>query len=339
MSTNEPRDGHHRPADPSGAGRVSGLSSAGSRRAAAVRDLVVELPARRRPYCTPLRVIRGLSFDVPDGEVTAMVGRNGAGKTTALRALSGALPSTGGSVELLGTDMRPAAQRLPHGAALVPDAPDYPDRWRSDRIARIHELTTPSFDRDLFEERLHRCAVPLGRACGGLSQGQLTQLAISAALAQDPSLLILDEPFARLDPLARTQLVDELREVMSREGRSILLSTHDLEGMERFVDHLVVIDGGEAVLEGGVEQLLDDAVLLERHLPSAHEEEGAVRLVGPERTSDVERGLLPVDEAVLLGERASMRRPALHELVAHWLREAGGPPMAGHGKDDRREPR
>lgn len=318
---------------------TSGVDAAAPRVAAAVCDLVVELPPQRRPYGAPLRAIQGLTFDVPVGEVTVMVGRNGAGKTTALRALSGALPAAGGAVELLGTDMRPATQRLPLGAALVPDVSEFPARWTSRQIARVHELSTSGFDRRRFEDRLRRCGVEPDRACGGLSQGELTQVAISAALAQDPHLLILDEPFARLDPLARTQLVDELRELMTREGRSILLSTHDLEDMERFVDHLVVIDGGEAVLEGAVEQLLEDLVLLERPLPPTPEEEPALRLAGPVRTGGLERGLLPIDEAVLLGERASMRRPALHELVTHWLREAGGPRPTDHRHDDRREGR
>lgn len=308
--------------------------------AASVRDLRVELPAESRPYGAPLRPVQGLSFDVPAGEVTVMVGRNGAGKTTALRALSGVLPVAGGFLDVLGADMLPATQPLPRRAALVPDAPDYPARWTGRRIARIHELTTPFFDRSRFEGRLRRCGVAPGRACGGLSQGQLAQLAISAALAQDPHLLILDEPFARLDPLARAQLVDELREVMTCEGRSILLSTHDLDGMELFVDHLVVIAAGHAVLEGEVERLLEDVVLVERPQPSAYErEDRAVRLFGAARSGDLERGLLPIDEAVLLGTRASMRRPALHELVTHWLREADGLPGTDDRTDDRREPR
>lgn len=334
MSTPDRSDGPHRHAERAAPRRVVDLDHRASKAAAVVRGLTVELPVQRRPYGAPLRAVHDLSFEVPTGEVTVMVGRNGAGKTTVLRALSGALPASGGSMEVLGADMRPATRRLPLGAALVPDSPNYPARWSSRQIARAHELTTPSFDRSLFEDRLRRCGVSPGRACGRLSQGQLTQVSISAALAQDPHLLILDEPFAHLDPLARAQLVDELREVMTHEGRSILLSTHDLEGMERFVDHLVMIAGGRAVLEGEVEQLLDDAVLLERSGPAGRPPEGRpVQLIGAVRTGELERGLLPVDEAVLLGESASLRRPGLPDLVTHWLRESGGASTT----DDRRE--
>src|SRR5699024_5059078 len=94
-------------------------------------------------------------------------------------------------------------------------------------------------------------------------RGQAAQLGLAAALAQDPRLLVLDEPFAHLDPLARTDMIDVLREYMSREDRTLLLATHDLEGMERFADYLVVLDRGVDVLSGDIESLREEFLLCE----------------------------------------------------------------------------
>lgn len=171
--------------------------------------------------------------------------------------------------------------------------------------------------------------MPLDRPVSSLSRGQLTQIAVAAALARDPRLLLLDEPFARLDPLARTDLVDELREMMTRGDRTILLSTHDLEGMDRFVDHLVVIADGRAVLEGEVEMLCEEFLLLEQPSDRAPGSDPGSPLIGPATTGGTTRGLVAVDDAAGLMPEVSLRRPTMSELVTHCLRAAGTPPAPG----------
>ncbi|WP_157697157.1 ATP-binding cassette domain-containing protein [Brachybacterium avium] len=292
---------------------------------ATVQGLAVHLPSRERPYAAPLQAVRDLTFTVPAGQVTAIVGANGAGKTTALRALSSALPFAAGSIEVLGTALGPATVALPAGVALVPDAPAYPARWTARHLARAHAATASQFDHPRFSTHLTAHRVPERRPVRELSRGQLTQLAIAAALAQDPHLLILDEPFARLDPLARTDLVDELRSLMAQDGRSILLATHDLEGMDRFVDHLVVIAQGRTVLEGEVERLRDEFLLLER--AAGNEDAVAPDLIGAVTTGGTLRALVHLEEAAGLPPAADLRRPGVHDLVTHWLR-AVSPPAA-----------
>ncbi|OFT58870.1 hypothetical protein HMPREF3159_07450 [Brachybacterium sp. HMSC06H03] len=289
-----------------------------------IQELTVELPSRDRPYAAPLRAVQDLDLTAPAGQVTALVGANGAGKTTTLRTILGALPFSAGRLEVLGTAMGSARVGVPQGVAAVPDRPAYPERWTARRVARAYAAAGP-FDLALFEARLTALRAPLGRSVGSLSRGQLTQVAVSAALARDPRLLLLDEPFARLDPLARTDLVDELRELMAREDRTILLSTHDLEGMDRFVDHLVVIAGGSAVLEGEVETLCDEFLLLE-HPSDTSAGSDAGSLIGPVTTGGTTRGLIAVDDAGGLSPEVSLRRPAMSELVTHCLRAAGATP-------------
>ena len=286
-----------------------------------VQGLTAELPSRDRPYAAPIRAVRELDLSVPAGQVTALVGTNGAGKTTTLRTMIGALPWAAGSIEVLGTEMGAAGVALPAGVAVVPDTPDYPDRWTARTVARAHSTVGP-VDPALFEARLTAHQVPLDRPVGRLSRGQLTQLAISAALAQDPRLLILDEPLARLDPLARTELVDELRDLMAHDDRTLLLSTHDLEGMDRFVDHLVVIADGRAVLEGDVETLCEEFLLVERTREARPAGESGAELIGPTTAGGTTRGLVAVDDAAGQDPEASLRRPTMNELVTHCLRAA-----------------
>ena len=286
------------------------------------RGLTVELPSRDRPYAAPLRAVQELDLTVPAGQVTALVGANGAGKTTTLRTILGALPFSAGSLEVLGTAMGPARVAVPQGVAVVPDTHAYPERWTARKVARAQAAAGP-FDLARFEARLTAHRVPLDRPVGSLSRGQLTQVAVAAALARDPHLLLLDEPFARLDPLARTDLVDELRELMARGDRTLLLSTHDLEGMDRFVDHLVVIAGGRAVLEGDVETLCEEFLLLEQPSDLAPGSDAGSPLIGPAATGGTMRGLVAVDDAAGLAPDASLRRPTMSELVTHCLRAAG----------------
>jgi ABC-2 type transport system ATP-binding protein len=298
--------------------RTEGQPSAAVR----VEDLTVELPSRDRPYAAPLRALQGLDLTVPAGQVTALVGANGAGKTTALRTMIGAIAWSTGRLEVLGTEIGAARVAVPSGVAVVPDTPAYPERWTARRVARAQEATG-DVDHRRFEDLLTAHRVPVDRPVGTLSRGQLTQLAVAAALARDPRLLILDEPFARLDPLARTDLVDELRALMALGDRTVLLSTHDLEGMDRFIDHLVVIADGRAVLEGDVETLCEEFLLLEEPQEASAERGAGSPLIGPVATGGTTRALVALDDAAGAAPGTSLRRPTMNELVTHCLRAAG----------------
>ena len=286
-----------------------------------VRGLEVRLPPGDRPYAQPLPVVRGLDLTVPAGRVTALVGANGAGKTTALRAVTGAIAFTAGTVDVLGEPLGSARIRPPHGSASVPDVAAYPRRWTAQHVAQLRRRAVPGFEVALFEELLTVFRVPLHRDVHRLSHGQATQLGMAAALAQDPQLLILDEPFAHLDPLARTDLVDVLRDFMAREERTLLLATHELDGMERFVDQLVVVSQGRDVLSGDVESLREDFLLCE--LERGETEHGAGRpFIGASKIGTGLRALVAVEDAVGLPTSASLHRPDVSEIVTHLLRAA-----------------
>ena len=299
--------------------------------AVVVRDLEVRLPGTDRPYAASLPVVRELDLTAPTGQVTALVGANGAGKTTTLRAVTGALPFTSGTVEVLGAALGPARLRPPHGLASVPEVSAYPRRWTAMHVAQLRARLVPGFDARGFEELLTRFRVPPGRELGRLSRGQATQLGLAAALAQDPQLLVLDELFAHLDPLARTELVDTLREVVARENRTLLLATHDLEGMDRFVDQLVVIAQGRDVVSGDVETLREEYLLLEQGQGASRPVPGGL-LIGATTVGAATRALVHIDDAVGLPTDVSLRRPDVSEIVTHLMR-AARPGAPGTGRD------
>lgn len=286
-----------------------------------VRDLEVRIPSGDRSYAEPLLIVRGLDLTVPAGQVTALVGANGAGKTTALRTVTGALAFTAGMVEVLGTPVGPAHVRPPLGVASMPDISAHPRRWTAQHVARLRSRVVPGFDSAHFLELLTTFGVPHQRELRRLSRGQATQLGIAAALAQDPQLLILDEPFAHLDPLARTELVEVLRDVMAHEGRTLLLATHDLDGMERFVDQLVVIAQGRDVLSGEVESLREEFLLCDLDRTDVETGPGQP-FIGATTSGTGTRVLIAVDDAVGLPAGASLRRPDVSEIVTHVLRAA-----------------
>jgi ABC-2 type transport system ATP-binding protein len=316
---------NRRPSMPAAADRAESPIGTGddgtSAPAVAVRDLGVSIPSPEKPYGDPIRALRGLTFTAPAGQVTGLVGANGAGKTTALRAIEGAIRATSGRIEVLGIAQGSAQTPPPEGLASVPDPHGYPEHWTAHHVARLRRAAVPGFSVRDFGRRLRAFGVPLDRRLRDLSDGQAALFGVSAALAQDPRLLILDEPLARLDPLAREHLVDILRDLMAQEGRSLVLSTHDLDGMERFIDHLVVMADGVAVLEGSVEDLQDDFLVVGAPAPLPHEH-GLPGLIGPEEISGTTWALIAAEDAVGLDTGIRLHRPELSDLVTYPLRAA-----------------
>ncbi|MGO1227576.1 MAG: ABC transporter ATP-binding protein [Brachybacterium sp.] len=296
-----------------------------------VRALDVHLPDAQR-WTRPLRhVLRGVTFGVPRGQVTALVGTNGAGKTTLLRTVSGALAPSSGTIEVLGAPLGGAEDALPAGVGVVPDAPFQPDHWTADDLVLAQRRVEPSYDARLTGDLLRRAGIDPGAQLRRLSAGQRTRLLLAVALGIRPDLLLLDEPFARLDPLARTDVLDELREHQAGgEDRTILLSTHDLGEIERFVDHLVLLHEGRVVLEGSVIDLIEEHLVATTTSATAsataatsphHLGEHAAVLRGPRRSGDQLEALVRAEDAVGLEGLTDLRRPTLQDVLTFTLRE------------------
>ncbi|UYG17186.1 ABC transporter ATP-binding protein [Brachybacterium huguangmaarense] len=288
--------------------------------AIAVHALAVDLPRPRSWFRPPARILHDVSLTVPTGLVTAIVGTNGAGKTTLLDTVVGAHRPVHGHLQVLGAPMGGPEDALPREVGYVPDVPAAPRSWTCDDITKALRRIEPELDVRAFGRNLRRAHVDPGTPMARLSAGEATHVSLALAQARSPRLLILDEPFARLDPLAREQLVDDLRSfVATGEDRSVLLSTHDLIGMDRLVDHLVVLHEGHVVLDGDVEELLSTYLIV------ALDADGSAPpsvLRGARRTGETWEGLVAADDAAALPPTADLRSPVLAEIVTWTLREA-----------------
>ncbi|HMC55826.1 MAG TPA: ATP-binding cassette domain-containing protein [Gemmatimonadaceae bacterium] len=207
-------------------------------------------------------ILCGVTFDVAPGEIVALMGTSGAGKSTALRALVALQPFTRGSVAIGDVALRPGripAERFLHGLrrsiGLVFQAPSlFPHLTAVDNVtlAPIHALHV---SRDDAERRAEELLAELGIAPRAhaypheLSGGEAQRVAIARALALDPTVLLLDEPTAALDPARRTALGQTLRQ-LAREGRGLLVATHDVDFAGAFTDRVAVLAEGRIVEEG-----------------------------------------------------------------------------------------
>ena len=189
--------------------------------------------------------LRECTLAIPAGHLAALVGPNGAGKTTLMNMTAGLAVPTAGTVTVLGGQPAGSAAALDGIAFVAQDAPVYKNLSAADMLHLTGNLNR-RFDQRFARARLAELGIPLKKKAGKLSGGQQAQLALTLALARRPRLLILDEPLAVLDPLARQDFLATVLTAMADDGVSVLLSSHALAELERVADYLVVLSGGQA---------------------------------------------------------------------------------------------
>lgn len=196
------------------------------------------------------------TFQLPAGRVAALVGPNGAGKTTLLHLAVGLLSPSAGRIWVLGgSPDNDLHQILPRIGFLAQDHSLYRD-FTVEKTLTMGRALNPRWDSALALERLRGLRIPMDQRVGSLSGGQRAQVALALALGKRPELLLLDEPLARLDPLARREFLGSLMDAVSETGMTVLLSSHDTGGLERVCDHLVILDSSRVRLEGDIGQVL-----------------------------------------------------------------------------------
>jgi ABC-2 type transport system ATP-binding protein len=206
--------------------------------------------------------LRECSFRLPTNRIVALVGTNGAGKSTLMSIISGMLPATSGALFVNGQGVvkgkasgdgrtADAGSRV---AILAQDKPLYRDFTVADML-RFGRSTNRVWDQQRALSWLGRFDVPLDRRCSKLSGGQKAQVALAVALGSRPDVLLLDEPLANLDPVARTEVTAELPAETADNDMTVMLSTHIVAELSGVGDHLL-LDAGRPVLTGDVEQLL-----------------------------------------------------------------------------------
>jgi ABC-2 type transport system ATP-binding protein len=207
---------------------------------------------------------------IPAGHVVGLVGPNGAGKTTLLHLATGLLAPTAGTIEVLGGPPASSAAQLARTGFVAQDAPVYAGLSVADHL-RLGARMNPGWDAALAADRIRRLGLDPRQRAGKLSGGQRAQLALTLAIAKRPDLLILDEPIASLDPLARREFLQGLMEFTADHQVSVVMSSHLMADLERVCDYLVVLVGSRVQVAGDVDQLLAEHCVLTgaRHDPAA----------------------------------------------------------------------
>jgi ABC-2 type transport system ATP-binding protein len=200
--------------------------------------------------------LRDCTLEIPTGSVTALVGPNGAGKTTLLQLAIGLVQPTDGDVRVLDCAPRAdAAELLPQVGFVAQDHPLHRGFTVAETL-KLGRCLNPTWDEEGARTRLARLGIPLDRKAGKLSGGQQAQVALTLALAKRPRLLILDEPVASLDPLARREFMNTVLEVVSETQLTVVLSSHIVADLERVCDHLVILSQARTLLAAPIDEVL-----------------------------------------------------------------------------------
>jgi ABC-2 type transport system ATP-binding protein len=280
--------------------------------------------------------LRECTLAIPAGHVAALVGPNGAGKTTLLNLAVGLAAPSAGAVTVLGGRPAGSPAALDGIAFVAQDTPVYKNLSAADMLHLTRNLNR-RFDQPYAQARLAELGLALKRKAGRLSGGQQAQLALTLALARRPRLLVLDEPVAMLDPVARHDFMASVLTAAADDGVSVVLSSHVLAELERVADYLILLSRGRVQVAGEVDGLLASHRVLTG--PAAEADSYAERPVVHVRRAGAQAHLLvrgTGDDPVPSGWEA--HPVGLEELALAYLREPGAAALPGPARGEDAEP-
>ncbi len=259
--------------------------------------------------------LRDCTLTIPEGAIVGLAGPNAAGKSTLLSLAAGLLAPSEGSIEVLGRDPLREPSVLAEVGYVAQGAPLY----RSFTVAETIEFarrTNSCWDEELVADVPTRIA-PRTKV-GSLSAGERARLALALVLAKRPRLVLLDEPFAGLDPLAGREFLQLLMDGVAETAATVVIASHVIADIERVCDHIVLLTGGGVRLEGDVEELLDSHRILmgpRRPLGSIR----GVRSIVRERHSGRQLTLLVRSDGPILDPSWTVERVGLEELLLAYM--------------------
>jgi ABC-2 type transport system ATP-binding protein len=268
-----------------------------------------------------LWALANCTLSIPAGHVAGLVGPNGAGKTTLLSLAAGLMAPTTGTIQVLGGPPPRSPAQLARVGFLAQEAPVYDGLSVADHLALGAHLN-PRWDEELARGRIGRLDLDLGQKARKLSGGQRAQLALTLALAKRPELLILDEPVASLDPLARREFLQDLMAAIAEQDLSVVLSSHLIADLERVCDYLIVLVGSRVQVAGPVEELLAT-----HHLLTGPRRDPATLPAGQQvifdSHTDRQSTMLVRCSGRVLDPAWSVSEVGLEDLVLAYMRQAG----------------
>lgn len=194
-------------------------------------------------------VLHGVSLSIEEGQVYALLGRNGAGKSSLVRCLLGQRKASSGRLRLLGRDPWSRRRELMEQVGVVPEDSDAPPTMTARELSRFCAALYPRWDDTGFERRLKRFDISLKQPFGKLSRGQKAQVMLGLALAPAPRFLVLDDPTLGLDVVARRAVFEDLVDELASRPLTVLITSHDLPGVESLATHLGVLRQGRLVMD------------------------------------------------------------------------------------------
>jgi ABC-2 type transport system ATP-binding protein len=272
--------------------------------------------------------LRDCTLAVPAGHIVALVGSNGAGKTTLLHCAVGLATPTTGEITVLGGIGAGSPDALERVAFVAQDAPLY-------RHITVRAMLTVAanlnqhFDRRLAEARLVALDIALDRRIGRLSGGQQAQLALALALARRPDLLVLDEPLARLDPLARHEVMAVILSAVAEEGLSVIFSSHVVSELERVADYLILMSHGRVQMVGMIDDLLAKHVVLSGPTDEAQRVAAMFAVVESQHAGRQTQFVARIDTPAEIPVGWVAESISLDELVLAYLRAPSASAMSG----------
>jgi ABC-2 type transport system ATP-binding protein len=271
--------------------------------------------------------LRDCSLHLPSGQVAALVGPNGAGKSTLLHLSVGLLRPDAGEVRVFGQSPYNNKDVQAQIGFVAQDTPLYRDFTAAELVVMGGKLNRRRWDAALARNRLGQLGIPPDRPVGKLSGGQRAQVALALALAKRPRLLLLDEPVASLDPLARREFLQSLMGSVAETGATVLLSSHLLADLERVCDHLVLLDSARVRLAGVVDELVAAHRQLSGPRHTGERIDGVAEVIRASHTDRQSTLLVRVDGPVT-DPAWTVRELSLEDLVLAYL--ADGETRASH---------
>lgn len=201
--------------------------------------------------------LSNVNFSVEKGTIMGFIGKNGAGKTTLIKTILNMIPKAEGEMLFDGTAMHGNEKIVKAKIGVVFDSLLYPLYLKPTKIKKMMAPFYQTFDHNRFDELMSRFELNSNKKLSEYSKGMQMKFGVVMAICHNPDLIILDEPTAGLDPIARVEVIDLLLELMQREERSILFSTHITSDLERIADYITMIDNGRIIFSRGKDEMLD----------------------------------------------------------------------------------
>jgi ABC-2 type transport system ATP-binding protein len=232
-------------------------------------DAVLEARGLTKRYRRGVLALAGIDLELPAGGITALVGPNAAGKSTLIKTWVGFEKPTRGSVSVMGIDPWRDRSRALAKVGYVPQSPALYDGLSVDDHLDLAVQLRAGFDRAYAQQRLAQLDIPTGRGARSLSGGQQAQVALALALGTRAPILLLDEPLASLDPLARREFLHVVTDAVRGDGATALLSSHIVTDVEQACDRLIVLGIGRLLLQASVADALAEHTISLTERPDA----------------------------------------------------------------------